>query len=258
MGRSTRIIGIVIFTLSVVWLAGCDSFGPPSNQGDGGAVPGQESGIQVTGIGTVTVTPDTAVLRLGVESTEISIADAFAAANTAMADIMTVIIGMGVEGKDIQTGTFNIDQLTRRDSFNEALTITGYRVTNTATVKIRMSPIDSMTLDYKVSNIIAAAVEAGGDLIRINQLSFTVDEPSEYYDEARKLAAADAAARAKKLADEFDVRLGDPVYLSESVSTPLSSTVLSVPAAESPVSMPPINIGETDIVIYLQVTYTIE
>ena len=42
-------------------------------------------------------------------------------------------------------------------------------------------------------------VGAGGDYIRINGISFTVDDPSAYYEEAREAAMADARAKAGPL-----------------------------------------------------------
>jgi len=65
--------------------------------------------------------------------------------------------------------------------------ITGYQVTNMVVAKIR--DIE------KVGTIIDAVVKAGGDLVRIDSIDFSVDDPSVYYEEAREKAMADAKAR---------------------------------------------------------------
>ena len=51
----------------------------------------------------------------------------------------------------------------------------------------------------KAGGIIDAVAIAGGDLTRIDGISFSVDDPSSYYTEARKLAVADAKAKASSL-----------------------------------------------------------
>jgi len=46
-----------------------------------------------------------------------------------------------------------------------------------------------------------AASTAGGDLIRMNSVSFSVDQPEQYYAQARELAVKDAADKAGQLAN---------------------------------------------------------
>ncbi|MDA0263754.1 MAG: SIMPL domain-containing protein [Chloroflexi bacterium] len=84
----------------------------------------------------------------------------------------------------------------------------GYQVTNTLTVKVRN--LDSM------GDIIDGATEAAGDLIRINQVSFTMEDSKPLQEEARAEAIADMLAKAKAMAESAGVKLGDLVFLSES------------------------------------------
>ena len=53
----------------------------------------------------------------------------------------------------------------------------------------------------KVGSIIDAVAAAGGDYTRINNIAFSVDDPSPYYTEARQKAMADAKAKAEQLAE---------------------------------------------------------
>jgi hypothetical protein len=73
-----------------------------------------------------------------------------------------------------------------------------------------------MERDIEATGVIIDAVaKAGGDLIRIQGVSFTVDDPSQYYVEARAEAVADAIDKAQQLADLAGIQLGNPFYISE-------------------------------------------
>ena len=152
--------------------------------------------------------------------------------------------------KDIQTTAFSIQQLTNFDNKTQQQTIIGYIVTNTVTVKIR-----------NVANtgpIIDAVAKAGGDNTRINNISFTVNDPTTYETQARQLAMADAKAKAKQLANQAGVKLGAPTYINESGGfVPLPSVPMSISqAAGAPAT--PISAGTNDITVDVQVTYSID
>ncbi len=256
-------IGLLLIILTV-GASGCDSFSPPSTSTGNEPSGSQASGIWVNGTGEVTVRPDIAILQVGVEAQEDTVAEAMTSATEAMANIGQALIERGIEDKDIQTHYFNIQQRTRWDNLNDEEVVTGYRVANKVTVKIRVQPFESSTLDYKASNIIDSVVKAGGDLVRIDSFSFTVEDPTEYYDEAREKATADARAKAEKLAKQTGVRLGEPTFVSESIYTPSPYSMSyglsgGVPAPVPVVmeSAPPTSMGETQITLTVQVAYSI-
>ena len=60
-------------------------------------------------------TPDIAILRLGIEAQEKTVAEAQAQAAEAMDRVMTALKDNGVADKDIQTQYFNIRKVTRWD-----------------------------------------------------------------------------------------------------------------------------------------------
>jgi len=98
--------------------------------------------------------------------------------------------------------------------------------------------------------------EAGGDLTRIDNISFSIDDPSEYRKEARDKAMADAKTKAEQLANLSGVRLGKPTYISESISYPVYPPPVRVAeAAAAPVT--PISPGELKISLDIQVAYAI-
>jgi len=216
----------------------------------------QVEGIWVSGTGKVTVTPDIATLQLGIEAQEASVSEAQARASEAMDKVMVALTDNGVAEKDIQTRYFRISQRTRWDDAQQMEVVIGYRVTNQVVAKIRDME--------NVSTIIDAVVAAGGDYTRINNLSFSVDDPSIYYDEAREKAMADAKNKAQKMAGLAGMKLGEPTYINESVSTPYLSGMgygMPVPApTPAPVIVqtpPSINPGEVEISVNTQIAYGI-
>ena len=139
----------------------------------------------------------------------------------------------------------------RRWSDQEAREVLiGYRVTNTVTVKVRKVEDTGALID--------AAARAGGDLIVINNINFTVDDPTPYHKEVREKAMADAQAKAKQLADMGDVKLGKPTYINESgIYMPVAREYYApMPALAAPST--PISPGETEIQLSVQVVYSIE
>ena len=54
--------------------------------------------------------------------------------------------------------------------------------------------------------------EAAGDLVRINGISFNIDDLQALQDEARENAVSDMKRRAEMLADLSGVKLGRLVY----------------------------------------------
>lgn len=254
--RLITIGAVIIILLAALWLAGCGS-----ERGFSGNLNlnSQQQGIWVNGEGKVTAVPDVAILSVGVQSQAVSVADAQSQAAGAMDKVMTALKNGGVAAKDIQTQNFNIQPLTRWDNTKQEQLIIGYQVNNTVTAKIRILPQDSYTLDYKAGQIIDAVANAGGDLTRINSIGFTIDNPATYQAQARQKAVADAAAKAKQLADAAGVKLGKPVYITESSSVP--SPIyrdVAMKAEAAPSVTTPVSAGELDVIVDVQIAYDID
>ena len=211
----------------------------------------QQTGIWVSGEGKVTAVPDLATLNLGVEAQAKTVQEAQTEAVTTMTALVAALKSNGVADKDIQTTTYSIEVVTQwNENTNEQIVI-GYKVTNTVTAKIRdMS---------KVGTTIDAAAEAGGNLTRINGISFTVDDPTAYYTQAREKAMANAKAKAEQMAGLADIELGKAFYISESgVYLPTPYYSIKDYAAGSASETTPISAGELEITLTVQVAYSIE
>ncbi|MDD5190460.1 MAG: SIMPL domain-containing protein [Dehalococcoidales bacterium] len=170
----------------------------------------QQQGIAVTGEGKVAVTPDLATLQLGVTTQAKTVADAQAQATAAMNKVMNSLTGNGIAAKDIQTSNYNISEVTQWNPTTQKSETTGYQVTNNVTVKVR-----ELT---KVGKIIDDVVTAGGDLTRVNSINFSVEDPTQYYDQARTLAVAQAVKKAESMAKLAGVKLGKLLFITESSS----------------------------------------
>ena len=244
------VIGLVLL-IGVVALVGCSAEGTGLN---GGSIKvdlnSQQTGVWVSGEGKVTAVPDIAIINVGVDVQATTVAGAQATAAIAMDNIMTVLEEQGIAEEDIQTQYYYIQEVTRWDSDKEESITIGYRVTNTVTAKIRDI--------QKAGSVIDAVAAAGGDYTRISGISFSIDDPSPYYEQAREKAVADAAEKAKKLADMAGVELGNPTYISESSYYPGSiyrGDLIQAEAASNPTT--PISAGEMEITATVQIAYAI-
>jgi len=242
-------IGLAL-VVAIVALVGCSPESNTPAEITGLNVNNQQQGIWVTGEGKVTVVPDIAMLSLGIEAQNKSVAEAQSQAIEAMDKVMAALTENGVAKKDIQTQYYSIQQVTRWDNDKQQEIVIGYRVVNTVVAKIRDTE--------KTGTIIDAVTASGGDLTRINSISFSVDDPTVYYGQAREKAMADAKDKAKQLADLANVSLGEPTYITESVYSPIYprdmyGKVEAVPApAETPIS-----VGEMEISLNVQVVFAI-
>ena len=116
------------------------------------------------------------------------------------------------------------------------------------------------TEEVKAGTVIDAVAVAGGDLTRIDSISFSVDDTTGYYAEAREKAVADAEAKAKQLAEVAGVKLGKAVYVSESSYVPgpiYRQDLIAEKAAGAPAVETPISPGEMEITLNVQLAYAI-
>jgi len=248
------VIGVALI-LAVVGVTGCSSEGGVTLSGETSELKinlnSQQEGIWVSGNGKVYATPDVAILRLGIEAQEATVAEAQTQAAEAMDQVMEVLEDEGIDEKDIQTQYFNIHRVTRWDNNREQEIVLGYRVTNMITAKIR--DVDT------AGEVIDAVATAGGDLIRIDNISFTVDDPTPYYEEAREQAIEYAEAKARQMAEVAGVKLGKPNYISESSYMPSPNyygrDMVMAEAAPAPTTS--ISPGEMEITINVQIAYSI-
>ena len=168
----------------------------------------------------------------------------------AMAGVIESLKGNGLADLDIQTQHFSIHQ--RYDYSKGRREFRGYSVTNTVSAKIR--DLDS------VGNVIDDAAEAGGDLVEINSIQFTIDDPTTLKMQARVAAMQDAQTKAQTLATEGEVTLGKPISISESGDfyAPYPASREFAFADDAAAIETPIQSGQLQITVRVNVIYEIE
>jgi len=266
-----RGIGVLLIAgafLALVLLVACGSDSSASSEQSGPATSSEPSltthgsaaasqasnseaqGISVSGEGRASAAPDVAVLGLGVSAKASTVDAANSQVQEAMSDLLDSLEANGVQEKDIQTTGFSI--YPEYDYRNDEQVLTGYRVSHMLQVKVR--DID------KAGEVIDDAVEAGGDLLQVQSISFIIDDTTALRSEARAEAVADAQATAEELATLAGVSLGEPTYITESISTPYPQPYFDRAAgiATEEALATEISPGELEVVVGVYITYTIE
>ena len=214
-----------------------------------------DGGISVRGSATISVEPDVAVLNMGVEAFGKTVSSARSDAALAMESIISSLKNEGVLEKDIQTQRFNISPTYewRETSIGPQATnkqvLTGYSVSNSARVKIRDLG--------DVGEIVDRVAGYGGDLVRINGISFDVEDTDKFMPALRKQAVQNALMKADEYAKAAGLNLGVLRSLSEvgSVSpysySPMENQMRAMSAPmESPVSGGELQISLTIFTVF--------
>ena len=213
---------------------------------------GQQAGIFVSGTGRVSVSPDTAILSLGVQAQRDTVAEARNEAADAMTAIVEVLRSRGVEENDIRTQSLRIRSVYSYQ--NETPELVGFSVVNNVRVIIR--DLDS------IGPIIDSAAEAGGDLTRIDDIYFTVDDSARFQSELREKAVSDATAKAQHLATLAGVTLGPAIAIREGGGVaPISqSTFTDAPTVmeEAMDSETPIGAGQMELSLTISMAFAIQ
>ena len=219
---------------------------------------GAGTGISVLGESTISVKPDIAILDIGVETFAESVALARQSAAQEMGSVISALKKQGVDDSDIQTNRLNIspsydyEEIMVRGKRTGRQVLTGYFVNNV--VKVRIRELE------KAGEVIDRTASAGGDSIRINGISFTVDDLSPYKVLLRKAAVEDSLVKANHYATESGVTLGPLISLSETIAPAIQSFQKDMAFGMRAMSesMPTsVSGGELDIHHSIQATFAI-
>jgi uncharacterized protein len=231
-------------------LTACGSTPDVIVQGAGSGEDGTMNGVSVSGTGEVAGAPDTLAVDIGVSVLRDSVSDAI----TTAADLTTGLIerfsDLGIAEDDLRTANYSIQPEYRWPRDGGEPTITGYRVVNTLTVKIR--DID------RAGEVIDSAAEAAGDDVTVSGVRFSIEEDAALIEAARSAAWEDAADKAAQLAGLAGVTLGPAVSINETLSPapPVVYYDRAVAADEAGASTP-IQPGTQSVTVNIQVTFSI-
>jgi uncharacterized protein YggE len=156
----------------------------------------QSGSISVSGEGRVAVAPDVADLRLGVNVSRLTVAEARDNAARTMEQILAAVAEAGVAKRDVRTSLLSVQpRYEYRD--NQPPKLSGYELANVVEVTVR----DLTRLGDAVDGTLRAGATS------MDSLSFRLADPAPAEREARMLAMLNARSRADVLAEAAGVRI---------------------------------------------------
>lgn len=247
---------VVVFSFSIIisaWIISSTGF---TLRGGGVATEGsaQAEGIAVSGLGEITVAPDTVVLNVTARERASSAIQAQEGLNRKVNSLIDAIKAEGVKDDDISSSHYSSSYgFWWWDWDRERVVTQGFEVTLTNIDR------DEDKLVNVIDAIIAVDAQTGWSL------NFTLDDKSEAYSQARELAYERALQKGKELAVLSGVRLGEVRYISDQTkdstvkpferSGDLSMMVAdSAPAADSSTTIP---VGDITVSVELDVLFDI-
>jgi hypothetical protein len=158
--------------------------------------------IAVSGTAVVNVTPDRALIQLGVQSNGRTPQMTEAANSATIYRVIKAIKKIGVDEKDIVTDRYVIDPIYKD---YDSLTIEGYRIYNIVAITLR-------DIDL-VNEVIIDALSAGAN--QVINVEFYLSDLRKYRDQARDLAMIAAGEKASDLAEAAGAKAGCVLSINE-------------------------------------------
>jgi uncharacterized protein YggE len=202
--------------------------------------------LDITATGEVTRVPDVAIISAGVVSRAATASAAMQDAANRMDRVLAALKRAGVESRDIQTSSVNLNPEYRYPE-NQSPQLTGYTASNTVTVRFR---------DIRNSGkILDALVSQGAN--QINGPNLTIDKPEAALDEARGKAIAEGRARAELYARSLGLHVARVVAVSESggYAVPPPAPPMPVMARAYDSAQTKIEPGEQKLQVTLTMTF---
>jgi uncharacterized protein len=215
-----------------------------------GPAASQPRTLNVSGSGTVYLTPDIANIYIGVHNEDPVIATAVSNNNTQTQTLVDALKNAGIAEADIQTSNFSVYAISQGyDKTNEAQISSIYAVDNTVYVTMRDLS--------KMGSVLNTAVSSGAN--NINSITFDVSDKTAAMVEARQKAMENANSLAGELAQNAGLTLGDIQNISytDYSSMPYYYSGMGG-GATAPNASVPIQPGKTQISVTVSVTYIIK
>ena len=217
------------------------------------AAAAQPRTLNVSGNGTVYLTPDIAYIIVGMHTEDPDLASGVSKNNTQAQALVDALKKDGIAAKDIQTSNFSVYNNNNNgetiDKTTGQVISTGYySVDNTVNVTVR-------DLSH-LGSILSTAVNSGAN--NINSISFDVADKTAAMQQARQKAMANASSLANELAKTANVQLGGIQNISYSDNSPLPYFGMGGGGASVPNTSVPIQPGQTQISVTVSVTYALK
>ena len=207
---------------------------------EGGKV---ERTVSVSATSAVTAEPDIAQISAGVV-TEGDTAKAAMSLNSAVAaKLIEGLKALGIQPKDLQTTTLNVEPRYSQSKNGQPATISGYRVVN----QVRLTVRDVK----KLGEIVDQAMILGAN--QINHIAFDVADAEALRDEARRRAMENARRRGELYAKAAGGQLGLVLRIAESIAD-----IQPMPGPRALRASVPIEPGTRVLEAEVHVTYVLQ
>jgi uncharacterized protein YggE len=219
-----------------------------------GAAPAQPRTLNVSGNGTVYLTPDIAYITIGVHTGDPDLASGVSMNNTQAQALVDALKNAGIAARDIQTSNFSVyynnnnNGQTFDKTTGQVISTGDYSIDNTVNVTVR-----DLT---HLGSILKTAVNSGAN--NINSISFDVADKTAAMQQARQKAMANASSLAAELAKTANVQLGGIQNITYSDNSPLPYYGMGGGGASAPNASVPIQPGQTQISVTVSVTYALK
>ncbi|WP_347549983.1 SIMPL domain-containing protein [Pseudalkalibacillus hwajinpoensis] len=153
--------------------------------------------LTVYGSGSVEATPNIATATVGAETTSDSISEAQQKNAEIISQIVSSLIEIGIQSRNIQTLDYRIEEEYRFEDGTKIFV--GYKVTHLLNIRIEQVQETGLVLD--------TAVTAGATTI--SNIQFQISDPQAYYLKAQRMAIEQANLKASNCAGAFQISLPD-------------------------------------------------
>lgn len=198
------------------------------------------------GQGSASGTPDMATVVLSVQTQDSTAATALGQNSADTNGLLKTLFANGISKSDVQTSGLSLHGIYG----GPTPAITAYQVANTVTVQIHSVS--------STGTIIDSAAKAAGNSIRINQITFSVQDPSALYDQARAAAVSQAATEASAMAKAAGKHLGALCSINDSAPSSVSLNTSSYNTAVGIPSPVPVQSGSQKVKATVTAVYQLQ
>lgn len=204
--------------------------------------------VQVSGRGEVRAQPDSAIVRVGVETEADEAVTALEENSVLMSEVISITVDAEIAEEDIQTQGLQLQPVySEPGPEGGTREVTGYRARNVLQVTVR--DLDAL------GELLDAMVEAGGNTIE--GIQFEVSDAEEMRAQAREAAMNDARDKAEQLVTLADAELGEVLSITEVGAVPPPQPLALEEAIQFDQAVP-IAPGTEPVIVDVQVTWRIE
>ncbi len=200
------------------------------------------AGLTVVGEGRVAMTPDVALVRMGVTAEADSAGAAAAALSDRLGPVLEALAEAGIAPADIRTGTLQLGPIHagRGPGGEGRPEIVGYRAESL--VEVRLQQVG------RVGEILDAAIETGTN--RLEGIAFSASQPEVAESAALAAAVADALRKAQVVSQAAGLTLGPVRSITEQGGGMPRPEMMRMSAADMPVAP-----GEIEATARVEVVY---